>query len=229
MKKLTHLLLGILLFTVAGCRLAGPDQAVDPIIEPPTSVLVGRDTISDGKYLGVGINEDAKSTYAAVQSLLQSHGVAYMNIVSNVFSDVSQLRTRIPLYSYILLDQKEGTDSGIQITLEAGKVKSIYLNNGEKLSQWPGKENAKSSIRLGDEAGRLYEKLVRIRQKSRYAGKFERIMLATKDLATSFDPGMAQSPQWYFAYTTAADLLEVVNINFKNERVTSIEIKRYKK
>ena len=149
--------------------------------------------------------------------------------MSNVVTEVSQLKNRLPLYSYILLDQSKGTDSGVQITLETGKIKNLFLNSGEELSQWPKKENAKSSLRLGDNSEELYEKLIRIRGKSQYAGKFERIMLLTKDLATGFDPGMAQSPQWYFAYTTADGLFEVVNVHLKDGSVAYMTVERYKK
>ena len=213
-----------------GCQLIGSDQPIDPIIiDPRPAILVERDSISVGEYLGVQINEKAESAYAAVQSLTKSPGVSYLNVISNISSDLSRLANRIPLYSYILLDQEEGTDSGIQITLEAGKVKHIYLNSGKKLNQWPEKANAKSSIRLGDKAEELYEKLVRIREISQYAEKFERISLQTKDLAVAFDPSMAQSPQWYFAYTTTNDLLEVVKVNLTNKRVSYIVVERFKR
>ncbi|MFB9294091.1 hypothetical protein [Persicitalea jodogahamensis] len=232
MKNVTYVLLFSLLFTAFSCQLAGTVQSVDPvIIDPIPYTLIGRDSISAGEYLGVGVNESAAVAYAAVQSLMETRGISNLNIVSNISSDLSQLGSRIPLYSYVLLDQKEGTDSGIQISLEDGMVKYIYLNSGEKLSQWPKNTSEKASIRLGDEAGELYEKLVRIKGMSQYARKFERISLQTKNLAAAFDPAMAQSPQWYFAYTTSSDsdVLERVKIHLANEAVTYIVVERYKK
>ena len=53
-------------------------------------------------------------------------------------------------------------------------------------------------------------KLVRIRQESAYANTFERILLATKNIAKPYDPVMRQSPQWYFAYTTEPNRMDPV-------------------
>jgi hypothetical protein len=229
MKNVVYGFLLTCMISIVGCQLGAADESIEPIIDPVPLMLVDRDSISAGGYLGVRMEQPANVAYTAVQAHLKNHGTAHLNIVGNVSSELSQLKSRIPLYSYILLDKNEGTDSGVQITLEAGKVKDIYLNSGEKLSQWPQKENAKSSIRVGDEAGELYEKMIRIRGIKQYASTFEHIALLTKDLATPFDPGMAQSPQWYFAYTTAAGLLEVVNIHLKNGKVSYMGVERYKK
>ena len=229
MKKVLYFLSCSLMLTLPSCRLGGADENITPIIDPNPLILVERDSISAGGYLGIQINENAKESYTTIQSLLKTKGVPYLNIVGNVSSDLGPLQSRIPLYSYIVLDKSEGTDSGVQITLEAGKVKAIYLNSGEKLSQWPKKENAKSSIRLGDESRELHEKLVRIREIRKYTATFERILLLTKDLSTAFDPGMTQSPQWYFGYTTEAGLFEVVKIYLTSGKIKSIGIERYKK
>lgn len=229
MKKVLYVLLFSMMLTSLSCRLGGADNSITPIIDPLPLVLVERDSISAGGYLGIQINENAKESYTIIQSLLKAKGVPYLNIVGNVSSDLGPLQSRIPLYSYIVLDKSEGTDSGVQITLEAGKIKAIYLNSGEKLSQWPKKENAKSSIRLGDKAGVLHEKLVRIREIKQYAATFERISLLTKDLSTAFDPAMSQSPQWYFAYTNEDDLFEVVKIYLTSGKISSISIERYRK
>lgn len=229
MKKVLYFLSFSLMLTSLSCRLGEADEPITPIIDPLPLVLVERDSISAGGYLGIQINENAKESYTIIQSLLKAKGVPYLNIVGNVSSDLGPLQSRIPLYNYIVLDKSEGTDSGVQITLEAGKIKAIYLTSGEKLSQWPKKENAKSSIRLGDEAGVLHEKLVRIREIKQYTATFERISLLTKDLSTVFDPGMAQSPQWYFAYTNEDDLFEVVKVYLTSGKISSIGIERYKK
>jgi hypothetical protein len=229
MKNLIYGFLFSIMLSTVGCRLAEVDESIAPITDPEPLILVERDSMAAGGYLGIQTTEDAKSAYAAVQALLKSQGVGYLNIVGNSSADISQLKNRLPLYSYIVLDQSKGTDSGVQITLEAGKVKNIFLTSGEELSQWPKKENANASIRLGDEATELHEKLTRIRGIKQYAATFERIMMLTKDLSTPFDPDMAQSSQWYFAYTTAANLFEVVNVHLKNGKVASITVERYKK
>ncbi|RRB15422.1 hypothetical protein [Larkinella knui] len=226
MKKiLTGTLL--LLTLVSGCQL-NTAVAPEPIIVCPPSGFIGRDSVFTGNYLGIDIQSDAETVYAAVQTLQQTKGVAQLNVVSNFSSDVTQLRERLPLYQYILLDQRKGTDSGVQLTLEGDQVKAIYLNSGQKLSQWPANAKAaSSSVRIGDTAGSLYDKLVRIRQESAYATTFERILLLTKTISKPYDPLMRQSPQWYFAYTTEPNRMDEVQIHFKDGKVSHFYINHY--
>jgi hypothetical protein len=228
MKNIIAGLLLILFFCTFGCM---KDNAVQPeiITDPPMVQLIGSDSIYSDDYLGMGVSQKAETIYSVIQSLQQSKGVSYLNVVSNVSSDITQLQSRIPLYKYILLDQKEGTDSGIQITLESGVVTSIYVNSGKKLSQWPEKSDTKSSVRIGDQAAALYEKLIHISKNKSYSSKFERIFLQTKELSASYDPVMAESPQWYFAYTVGTDLTDHVEVHFQQGKVKYIKVLHYKR
>lgn len=226
MKNCTIITLFTLLIAAAGCQKEESFDKFEPIVEPRFYRIIERDTIISGNYLGMGINEEAGKVYAVIQSLQQTKGVSYLNVVSNNSSDITALRDRISLYDYILLDQNEGTDSGVQITLASGKIKNIYLNSGKELSQWPEKLAGKSAVRVADSATELYEKLVNISRLEPYNIKFQRISLLTKNLNTSFDPVMSQSPQWYFAYTTGPDSLEVVKMFIKNDKLDHIEIER---
>jgi hypothetical protein len=228
MKNIIAGLLLILFFCTFGCM---KDNVVQPeiITDPPMVQLIGSDSIYSDDYLGMGISQKAETIYSVIQSLQQSQGVSYLNVVSNVSSDITQLQSRIPLYKYILLDQKEGTDSGIQITLESGVVSRIYMNSGKKLSQWPEKSDTKSSVRIGDQAAALYEKLIHISNNKSYSSKFERIFLQTKELSASYDPVMAQSPQWYFAYTVGTDLTDHVEVHFQQGKVKYIKVLHYKR
>ena len=88
---------------------------------------------------------------------------------------------------------------------------------GKKLSQWPENSDAKSSVRTGDQVSALYEKLIHISRNKSYSSKFERIFLQTKELSASYDPMMAESPQWYFAYTVGTDLTDNVEVYFRPE------------
>ncbi|GAB3927023.1 hypothetical protein [Larkinella terrae] len=215
-----------LLTVVTGCQTT--DTAVTPEISSTsvTGHIIGRDSLYTGNYLGLVVNDEAENVYKVVQTLQQTKGVTYLNIVSNFASDFAQLRERIPLYQYMLLDQNRGTDSGVQINLEADQIKSIYLNSGTKLTQWPANSKT-SSIRVGDTAGSLYEKLASIRQVSAYATTFERILLLTKNLSKPYDPAMRQSPQWYFAYTTEPNRMDEVQIHFKDGKVDHIYVTHY--
>jgi hypothetical protein len=228
MKNIIAGLLLTLFFCTFGCM---KDNAVQPeiITDPPMVQLIGSDSIYSDDYLGMGISQKAETIYSVIQSLQQSKGVSYLNVVSNVSSDITQLQSRIPLYKYILLDQKEGTDSGIQITLESGVVTSIYVNSGKKLSQWPEKSDTKSSVRIGDQAAALYEKLIHISKNKSYSSKFERIFLQTKELSASYDPVMTESPQWYFTYTVGTDLTDHVEVHFQQGKVKYIKVLHYKR
>ncbi|MBE9461600.1 hypothetical protein ACFP1I_02380 [Dyadobacter subterraneus] len=226
-KVITGSLFALVLIT-AGCQMDLSPDNTKPIVDPPQIVVISRDSISSGNYLGLAIDEKAENVYSAVQSLQKSNGVSYLNIVSNFSTEISDLQNRLALYQYILLDESKGTDSGIQITLESGKVKSIYLNSGKELSQWPEKLSAESAVRVGDLSDKLYGKFVGIKGKSQYASKFERIMLATKDVSLAYDPLMAKSPQWYFAYSVGSDVHELVKINFQGGKVSYIIVERYK-
>jgi hypothetical protein len=226
MKTTVLATLALLALMTEGCL---KDDSMEPevIIDWPQPQLVSRDSITNGAHLGLGVNVDAAKTYSAVQALTQKD-IHHINIVGNITSDLNQLNGRIPLYNYILLDERKGTDSGVQITLESGAVKSIYLNSGEKLSQWPKQENTSSSVRLGDKAEVLFEKLQKIRSNGSYANKFQYISLLTKDLSTDYDPAMATSPQWYFRYQPQPGLYEEVKINFENGKVKYLEVSRFK-
>lgn len=223
MKNLFIIALLATVFT--GCLQEDPSPEI--IIDPPMSRITGRDTISSGSFMGVYIRSEAREAYAAIQNLKATDGVSFLNIVGNSTSDITQLRERIPLYSYILLDQEKGTGSGVQITLEEGKVKSIYLNSGKKLTQWPSGEKESMSVRMGDEAGKLYDKLAAIRKKSSYTATFERISLLTKDLDTAYDTAMSRSSQWYFTHKTGKDTMNEVNIHLKNGKTDFIEVVRW--
>ncbi|MCF0068883.1 hypothetical protein LZD49_00280 [Dyadobacter sp. CY261] len=206
-------------------------EKTDPITTgpDPTPYRIERDSIETGSYLDIAIGDEAAAVYPKIQALQSSKGVTALQVVSNTFSDLGPLREKIPLYEYILLDQNQGTDSGVQITIEDAKVKAIYLNSGKKLDQWPEKEKASSSVRMGDEVTALYGKFSNIRGKKSYASKFERIFLMTKNLQTAYDPAMGQSPQWYFGYTTGQDMMDQIQVHFEAGKVKKIRIDHYSK
>jgi hypothetical protein len=228
MKNITLIILLLLTICQAGCNFI--DSQPDPItiVDPPFSTLIGRDSITTGHYLGIGINESAEKIYEAAQALGKTKDITHINIVSNFSVNLADLQGRIPLYDYILFDEAKGTDSGVQVTFEAGKVKSIYLNSGKSLTQWPSNAPAETLLRVGDQAGDIYQKLVKIRDKGTSANKFERLLLLTKSLSTSYDVLMARSPQWYFVNRTGAGLWEEIKIHFKDGKAAYIEVNRYR-
>lgn len=220
-----YLSLGAIVFSIllTGCKFDEPQMPETTGPEPLPWLVIGKDSVSAGEYLGIGVGSSAEEAYQAVLDLQQPKGVGYLNIVSNQSSDIAALEGRIPLYSYILLDEQRGTDSGVQITVESGKVKSIYLNSGRQLSAWPEKGSAAASVREGDAVEALCGKMVNISKNKSYTPKFERISLLTKDLSKPFDPVMAQSPQWYFAYLKEdGERLEQVQIHLEGGKVSYV-------
>lgn len=188
-----------------------------------------RDSVKTGTYLDITIGEEAPTTYAKIQALQTTKSVSYLNIVSNIFADLTALKEQLPLYQYILLDQKPGSDSGVQITIESQRVKSIYLNSGRQLTQWPEGQKANSSVRVGDAVSDLYDKLINVRNIDRYSNKFEYISLLTKNLSTKFDEVMSRSPQWYFGYSTGQDQMDQIQVHFEAGKVSKIYVDHYSK
>lgn len=208
-----------------------PKVSIEPtkVGPEPEPYRVVRDSVKTGAYLDITIGEDAATAYPKIQALRTTKGVTYLNIVSNVFADLSPLKEQLPLYQYILLDQKPGTDSGVQITIEGQTVKSIYLNSGQKLTQWPENQKTRSSVRVGDAVSDLYDKLINVRNIDRYTNKFEYISLPTKNLSTKYDEVMSLSPQWYFGYSTGQNQMDQIQVYFQRSKVSKIYIDHYSK
>lgn len=209
--------------------LPSDNQTIQPTgPEPEPLSLIARDTLTTGTYLSFTIGETAAATYTSFTGLQEPILVNYLNMVSNIFSGMDGMEDKLALYHTILLDEKRGTDAGVQITIEKGLVKSLYLNSGKMLQKWPV-DFKSSAIRIGDKADILYGKLKGISSHKSYRNKFESVNLITKDLARDYDPGMADSPQWYFAYTKDDDKMEVVKLNMNAGLLTSIIVEQYQK
>lgn len=225
MKNTVLIAMLAMAFIGTGCL---KNEQVDPeiVIEPTALIPVSRDSITVGDHLGIKIDADAEDVYETLKSLPEGSGIRFVNVVGNVFSNVQQLHNRIHLYESIFLDEQRGTDSGVQIAFKEGKVSSIYLNNGNKLTQWPLKENESTSVRLGDASDALYGKLVKIQSKSSYANKFQRISMFTKDLWSQYDAVMTASPQWYLRYAVEPKLYEHIQIYFESGKVKYLIVTR---
>lgn len=227
MKRFYTLLTLCSFLFLAGACIDGQPEEPTIIIEPPLVQLISSDTIRSGSYMGFTIGEEADEIYTRVTALQDSEGATYLNVVGNVFDGLGGLEERMPLYQQILLDQKPGSDSGVQITLTDGRVSSIFLNNGKKLNQWPEKPRLLPAIRVGDAAEALYPKLEKISADKTYRNKFEYVSLLTKDLSKVYDPHMADAPQWYFAYLLEDHKMDEVKLNFGEGRLKEILVNHY--
>ncbi len=192
-----------------------------PVGPEPEPYRIVRDSVKTGAYMGITIGEDAASVYPKIQALRLTKGVTYLNIVGNIFADLSLLKEQLPLYQYILLDQKPGTDSGVQITIEGQTVKSIYLNSGQQLTQWPEKQKANTSVRVGDAVSDLYNKLINVRAIDRYTNKFDYISLLTK----TYPPSMMRLCVYRHNGILGTRLAKIRWIRFKSifSRVKSVK------
>jgi hypothetical protein len=204
------------------------------MVEPETSgsdhnvLRLGSDTIRTGSYSGFAIGEGAESAYTTVRTLQTTKGVTFLNVVSNVFTDLTGLQGRIPLYQAIHLDEARGTDQGVQFSFKGGKVESIYLNSGRKLNQWPVGFVAPSAVVMGDQAEIIYDKLLKIRDSELYKKKFERINLLTKDISTAYDTGMSLSPQWYFTHWTGIKEMDEIQLHLREGKVNFIVVNHFR-
>lgn len=216
----------LMLFSLALSSCLDDDGPVAPtvIVDPPARQLIAGDTIREGSYLGLTVGENAQNSYTAVKALEDLKGVMFLNVVGNFFTDVTELEERLPLYHLLFLNEKEGSSSGVQMAFEDEKVKSIFLNNGKQLNQWPMGFSASSAVETGDSMEELYKKLLKISNDGQHKSKFERMLLLTKYVSKQYDPRMGESPQWYFSYTLEEDKMDEVMLNFKNGVLTSIYV-----
>ena len=219
---LTLLLSTFLLF---GC-LSNSETEPEIIIEPPYSSLISTDTISSGDYKQFSIGTNAEHTYAAVNLFKEEIGLDYMNVVSNIYSDLAELEEKLPLYHNIFMDEEKGTSTGVQLGIKEDRIATIFLGNGEELEKWPT-DLSQSAIRKGDEVTTLFDKLKTISQNDKYKKKFEAINLLTKDLSKPYDSQMSKSPQWYFGYTLTDNKMDVVKLNFEEGILKNIIINHF--
>jgi hypothetical protein len=225
-KKISRLLISFLLpLALFGC-LNDNDTVPKIIIEPAFSSLIATDTISSGNYKTFSIGTDAASTYAAINDYKGSIDLDYLNIVSNIYNDLSALEGKFGLYHSIFLDEKSGTSLGVQLTVKDNRIETIFLNSGKSLEKWP-EELKQTAIRKGDDVAELFGKLQMISEQIAYKNKFEAINLLTKDLSKVYDPQMAASPQWYFAYTVEENKMDVVKLNFKEGILNNIIVNHF--
>ena len=218
----------LLFFAISGCSINNPGpEKTGPEPEPPLTFAI-RDSIFEGSYRAININSRNDQVFTVLEKYREEKLVSYLGAVNNFFSDVTDLKGRIASFDYLVLDEKSDTDTGVQIQLESGKVKSIKLNNGKILTQWPETANLENAIHIGDDSEIIYGKLVTLSKQNEYAHKFQRIVLSTKYTYALYDPVKASLP-WTFIYSTQPDLREEVQIHFKDKKVAYILVNRFEK
>lgn len=227
MKKLKTFVLCALPLIFNSC-LDAEDKDIKPVVEPPETVLLKKDSLTTGKHYGITIGQTATAVYPGVQTLHDSLDVNYLNLVSNFVTDFSTLKERLPLYSYMTFDAKPGSSGGVQLWFENRKLKSIYLNSGKRLGQWPENINASEAVREGESSEVTAEKLISLQGNSRYKSRFEHAMLGVKTLQEAFDPAMKTTPEWYFGYRVDERHTNYVHVHFSEGKVIYILVNHMK-
>lgn len=227
MKKLKTFVLSAFPLVFYSC-LDAEDKDIKPIVEPPETILLQKDSLTTGRHYGITIGQTASAAYPGAQILYDSLDVSYLNLVSNFVTDFSTLKERLPLYSYMTFDEKAGSGNGVQLWFENRKLKSIYLNSGRRLGQWPENINASEAVREGESSELTAEKLKSLQSNSRYKLRFEHTMLGVKTLREAFDPSMEETPEWYFGYRVDEKHTNYVHVRFTRGKVAYILVNHMK-
>ncbi|PQA55048.1 DUF1949 domain-containing protein [Siphonobacter curvatus] len=220
---------GISLFVLFTLMACSKEQLEPVIVDPPVPItvkLVARDTIRQGSYEGVEIHSFVDEAYTVLEQHRQQKSVTYLSAVNTYFSDLTDLKNRLRQFDWLTLDESYDTDSGVQIELAAGKVKSLTLNNRRSLSQWPEAIDSKSALQVGDTPEQLYSKLVELSKKPAYATKFQKMVLTSRYSYAIYDPVKARLP-WTLVYPKDNRSFDQVQIHFQDKQVAFITVERF--
>ncbi len=187
----------------------------------PTKIITS-DTLTSGQFWGLNVGDSITDIYTTVQLIQTEKRINYLGIVGNVFTGIDELENTIPLYTSIFLDEKNGTESGIQIYFENNKVSTIWTNGGTELSKWPSNTDKATTIEKDAPTDSIYSTLNKIKHISTFVNKFERISLFYKDINKAYDTQMSKSPQWHFTATVNDKRYYIVKLNFSSGILTSI-------
>lgn len=221
MHRLFLLLISAL--SLLSCEKEAVNTApVEPAVEPIPTRIISSDTLTTGQFWALSIGETGERTYTTLQNTRVANRINYLGIVANVYSNVSDVENTLALYTSLYFDETVGTPEGIQLNFLNDKIQSIWTNNGKKLLRWPDDMPENSVIRVNDPVSDLYTKLVGIKAQQRYAKKFERISLFSKDLTKEYDSRMSSSPQWHFSATVDDRRFYVIHLNFNLGKLQSI-------
>lgn len=198
---------------------------IEPTMPGPdlihTTKLVSRDSIANGAYRGIAIGSSTTEAFSVLEQYRNQKLVSYLGAINTYFSDVTDLKDRLAGFDWLVLDESSDTDSGVQIQLEAGQIKTITLNNRRPLTQWPEPASSTQAIQVGDKLALLYTKLVALSQQAAYTPKFEKMVLLSRYDYALYDPAKAGAP-WRFIYQSQPKFFEGVEVHLQNKKVQYI-------
>lgn len=213
------LYLPLIIASFSACK---KEPVTSKIIEPRPEKIITSDTVTTGQWWGLTIADTITSIYKTIQNIRVEKRVNHLAVVGNIFTNLQDLEHTIPLYTSIFLDEKNGTNTGIQIYFANNKVDAIWTNGGIELNQWPSNADKAATITKSDPVENIYSTLNNIKHIAAFANKFERISLIEKDINKAYDPPMSKSPEWYFGTTVDDKRYYVVHLHFSSGLLTSI-------
>ena len=219
-----RLILYILILAVSfsACRKNQVSSKELPPPDPLPTKIITTDTLTTGQWWGLNIGDTITEIYKTIQHIQAEKRINYLAIVGNVFTNIEDVRNTIPLYTTIFLDEKAGTESGIQIYFAHDKVNAIWTNSGTLLGRWPPNADLSATIAKDEAIGNIYSTLNSISHIAAFANKFERISLFNKDIGKAYDPQMSKSPQWHFSATVNNSRFYIIHLNFSSGLLASV-------
>ncbi|MFT3822629.1 MAG: hypothetical protein QM731_01870 [Chitinophagaceae bacterium] len=215
----------VILTSIAICTFLACKKDHSGIIETgpePRPTKVTSDTLTSGSWRDFTIGQTTDQVYLKIQNFPSETYAPYLGIIKNIYTEVTQLENKIPLYNQLLLDETIGTGTGIQVTFQNDKVSSIYTNNGTSLSRWPSGVNINAAIVINDDVSAIYQKLTNINA-GPFNNKLQRMSLFSKNVMKSYDPAMAAAPSWEFSTITGGKHYVIV-LNFSAGILTSMYV-----
>ncbi|GEM_PF-3050085 len=196
-----------------GC-FKGPKE-----VAPPKQTITS-DTLISGNYWAFAIGDNHATIYSKVQDLREEKSINTIFVPNNIFTNLTAIKDKLPLYHTLYLDATQATANGVQLFFENGKVKNIYTNAGQLLNNWPWTGGADNQIiRVENEVSKIYDKLVNIKEMAGYGGYFEKMSLFYKDVKTDYDADMATSNKWVLSSPVSEKVFLRVNIKFNSSAV----------
>jgi hypothetical protein len=223
-QLLLPLLLSVVLFA---CSKKDSENVL--IIEPAEPRVIEDNTISTGNFWNIGIDQTADQVYSNLQAIAAEKKITFINVAGNTFTNVADLETRLTLYRNLFFDEVAGTSTGIQLTFENDKIKSIYLNSGVLLYQWPAVGPANAVLKTGDGIASVYTKLTELKDMDQYKNKLGRMLLLAKKIETTYDTKMSTSPQWTFVSTVNERRYYIIELSFQGGKLSSVHYVLYEK
>lgn len=159
------------------------------------------------EFINIKSNMDAIDCYDSIKVLKDKDSIKHLFVSGNYYANLEDIDSIMGLYNDFYIDFSNGSDYGVQFSFNSDTIKSIYLNNGIKLSKWPFDTYASVFIERGDSVNSIYPKLVTLKDEYYLDSKI--FTFLTKNVDTIFDPNMKDLKLWYLTRLIGNKLNEI--------------------